>query len=95
MQGAGSLPVDIQDLAAAHCSCQDFQQAVTSPALTVLTAELDGVLVLVDSRMVFFTLWSPPPCFAPAYLRQSATWAMLACESPGTLLQVDMYGQAW
>jgi Integrase zinc binding domain len=44
----GSLPVDIRDLAAAQRSCQDFQQATTSPALTVLTAELDVMPVLVD-----------------------------------------------
>jgi Integrase zinc binding domain len=40
--------VDIRDLAAAQRGCQDCQRATTSPALTVLTAELDGVPGLVD-----------------------------------------------
>jgi RNase H-like domain found in reverse transcriptase len=45
---AGSPSVDIHELAAAQRGCQDCQLAATSPALTVLTAELDGVPVLVD-----------------------------------------------
>jgi transposase InsO family protein len=61
---AGSPPVDIRDLAAAQRGCQDCQRAASSPALTVLTAELDGVPVLVDTSSGVF------PPLVPASFRR-------------------------
>ena len=74
---APTPPVDLQELAAAQPSCPDCQRALSSPALRVITADIGGAQLLVDtSSGVFRPL-------VPAAFRRRIFTAVHSIAHPG------------